>query len=318
MCKNDTYNLWDVLKDDFKSILMKNTYYKNILEFIKKSDNNILLYGPFGFPIDLFVDEILKEKYNTSHLNKQQCIWGKDVHYLYNNNFLEIDLNNPNSTKKFSTIAKFLIHVITNKHIIKLKHCIVIKHIDSLQQNDFACLRIILEKYSKNATFICLTHKLDKIDIPVKSRFSLVRMPLLQHQDIIDIFQKKFKMKLNEHLVKIKSRDLIKAIFIAEIELKNKEILSWEFCILNYPPLKDFIKNISLKKNNLESIRKISYDIFQYNIKITDIVHDLLKIIPKKKDIILKSSSYIDHILSLTNNGREPIYIETLLCQVLL
>jgi DNA polymerase III delta prime subunit len=318
MLNNDSQNLWSILIENFKFILENNTYYKHILSFTQNSDNNLLLYGHYGFPIDLFIDELLKRKFDLDHLHKQHCVWGKDIHYLHNNNFLEIDLNNPDLSKKFSNISKFLTNVTTNKHIVKQKHYIIIKHIDSLSQNDFACFRIILEKYSKNATFICITHKLDKIDIPVRSRFSLIRMPLLQHSEIIHIFHTYFKKQLNEHLLKIKTRDIIKSIFLTEVQNKNSDIVSWGFCVLNYPPLQDFIKNLSLKKNNLEAIRKISYDIFQYNINLSQIVEDLLKLIPKKKFIILHYSSQIDHILCLTNNGREPIYIETFLCQVLL
>ena len=311
--------LWSVLQQNLKQILNNNEYYSNILTFLNKTNNNILLYGQHGFPTDLLIDEILKAKFELSSLQKQHCIWGKDIPYIYNQHFLELDFTHPDLGTKFANISKFLIHVITNKHISKQKHYIILKHIDVLSTNDFSCLRIILERYSKNVTFLCSSHKLDAIDVPVKSRFTLVRVPLLQFNEILQIFDEYFKVELNEHLKQIKTRDLIKAIFIAEVEKSNKQIATKDFCLLNYPPLMEFIANFDTKKNNLEKIRKISYDMFQYNISLVDVMKDLLKIMPekKKKNIIL-SCSAIDHTLCLTNNGREPIYIETYLCQVLL
>jgi hypothetical protein len=318
MCNNEKENLWSILKSNFHSILHNNEYYSNILKFMNYTENNILLYGQYGFPTDLFIDEILKNKFQLKTLYKQECIWCKDVHYIYNANFLEIDLSNPNLCKRFSTISKFLVTIIVNKHVSNAKHYIILKNINVLSQNDFSCLRILVEKYSKNVYFLCTTHQLSKIDVPIKSRFSLVRLPLFSHMEIVDVFEKVFNQDLNIHLKKQKTRDLVKAIFLSEVEKKNKEIITYEFCTLNYPPLMNFVTKLENKKNNLEIIRKMAYEMFQYNISIVDIVQDLLKIIPKKKYKILESGAYVDYVLSRTNNGREPIYLETLLCLVLL
>jgi len=288
------------------------------MQFLNQTENNILLYGQHGFPTDLFVDEILKSKFELNTIYKQQCVFCKDIHYLYNANFLEIDFTNPNLCKKFSNISKFLVNIIANKHVGKQRHYIILKHIDVLSQNDFSCLRILVEKYSKNVSFLCTTHKLDAIDVPVKSRFTLVRLPLFKHEELVDIFQNVLQREMNQHLIKIKSRDLVKAVFIAEAEINCIQLVTKEFCILNYPPLMGFILNLNNKKNNMENIRKMAYEMFQYNISLTDIVKDLLKIIPKKKDKILEAGCYVDYVLCKTNNGREPIYLETFLCKVLL
>jgi hypothetical protein len=47
---------------------------------------------------------------------------------------------------------------------------------------------------------------------------------------------------------------------------------------------------------------------------------DLIKIYKKKDKIleIIRIAADIDYILTLSNKGREPIYIENFLCQILI
>jgi hypothetical protein len=45
---------------------------------------------------------------------------------------------------------------------------------------------------------------------------------------------------------------------------------------------------------------------------------DLIKIYKKRSIEIIKIASEIDYLLTISNKGREPIYIENFLCQVLL
>ena len=54
---------------------------------------------------------------------------------------------------------------------------------------------------------------------------------------------------MNDYLLEIKTRDIIKALFISEIERhpSSLEILTKEFVEFNFPPFVDFIKNNPLK-----------------------------------------------------------------------
>lgn len=315
MCDDSDY--WTLLQKNFKTIVTNHQYYNKMYQFLKKSEANALLYGCYGFPTDIFIDEVIKYKFGITTIYRQECTYNKDIIYFHNQYFLEIDLSNPSSCKKFANIGKFLTGIIKNKNISNRKHFIILKHIDVLNPDEFSIFRIILENFSNNVHFLCTTHKLDKIDVPVKSRFALIRMPLFQHSDIKSIFTKYLKIKLNPYLTKTKTRNIIKAIYIAYIESKNKELVTEDFCSLNYPPLKDFVNNLDKKTNNLDEIRKLSYQIFQYNISIPDILQDLLKIMPNNnKTSIVQSAAEIDHMLILTNRGREPIYIEAFLCSV--
>jgi len=57
-------------------------------------------------------------------------------------------------------------------------------------------------------------------------------------------------------------------------------------------------------------------------LSIVEIVKDLLKIYENydnnKKMEIIKIGAEIDYLLSISNKGREPIFIENLLCQILI
>jgi hypothetical protein len=312
-------SIWDVFKDNFLKIIENDEYYNKYLIYLSKYNNNILLYGPYGFPIDLFIDEIIKKKYDIKNLNKKECLWEKKLPYLYNQNFIEIDLMNPVISNDYNILTKFIISTIKISNINNIKHCFIIKHIDLLNYNFFCSFRIILEKYSSKAMFICTSHFISSIDIPIASRFYLIRIKNLSHEDIINIYDNIFKLKLNKFLIEEKTRNIIKSIFITEVERSEPELITLTYCSFKFPPLYDFINNYCKTKNNLEDIRKFSYNCFQYNISITDICIDVLKIVPnKKKSAIIKIAADLEHKLKLTNNGREPIYIESFLCQILL
>ncbi len=309
---------YNLVKKNFKDIIYDIEEYLRIFKFIKNYDNNILLYSVYGFPLDFFIDEILKEKFKLNNLIKTEVIWEKSVTYLENQYFFEIDLMNPSIPKDFSFLTKFIIHILKNKTISANKHLIIIKHIDILREY-FSIFKILLESYSDNAYFICTTYSISGIEDPIISRFTAFRIRLFKNLEIQNIFKKYFDKPLNKFIIDNQSRNLIFALFIADIESKEPHIITKEFCTFNFPPLYDFIKNFNKKKYNLESIRNFSYNCFQYNITLKDIILDVLKIPNLKKKIdIINYGTDLQHKLITTNKGREPIYIETLLCYILL
>jgi DNA polymerase III delta prime subunit len=305
---------WSLFQTNFINIIKTHPYYKNIFKFLQETQNNALLFGAHGFPTDLFIDEVIKHKFSINQIYKKECIWNKDIVYYANQHFLEINLMHPSMPKDMSVITKFIISVIKNKNINDDKHFIIIKHIDLLNTKDFNCFRIILERFSNNVYFLCTTHKLDKIDVPVKSRFALFRMPLFTHDEILCIFKEYLSIPLNKYLAESKTRNVIKAIYIANCK---DSLCTKDFCSLNFPPIFEFYKNI--KKQRIEDFRNFAYKCFQYNIGISELLCDLLKLLPnKKKSHAIHIASEIDDILQKTNKGRESIYIESFLCQVLL
>ncbi len=338
---------WNKLEEAFPNIINDNKKYKLILENILLSSNNKLLYTPIGFPIDIFLNRLLIIIFNIKDpFNKTENIWEKNIIYIENQHYIEIDLMNPENIKNVEKITSFLLHIITSKNVKMKKHYIVIKHIDLLSSL-FCDFRIILEKYSHNVVFICTTHFITKLETPIKSRFSTFRIPLFTFDEIQNIFNNYLKISMNDYLLEIKTRDIIKALFISEIERQpsSLEILTKEFVEFNFPPFVDFIKNYNKNKNNLYDIRSLSYKCCQYNVSILQIIQDFIKLVDygtyylnircrhiydinniNNMDIIKNNLKFeiikigldIDYLLSQTNKCKEPLYIENLLCQLLI
>ena len=335
---------WDKLEEVFPDIINDNKRYKQILDNILLSSNNKLLYTPIGFPIDLLLNLLLARIFNiVAPFNKTEHVWDKSIIYMENQYYIDIDLMNPENIKNIEKITTFLLHIISSKNVKMKKHYIVIKHIDLLSKL-FCDFRIILERYSHNVIFICTTHYITKIENPIKSRFSTFRIPLFTHDEIIDIYCNYLNISINDYLSETKTRNIIKAIFISEIERHplSSEILTKEFVEFNFPPFVEFIKNYNKNINNLDDIRALSYKCCQYNVSILQIILDFIKLVDygtyylnikytydiynedinilknKLKYEIIKIGIDIDCLLSQTNKCKEPLYIENLLCQLLI
>jgi hypothetical protein len=338
---------WDKLEEVFPDIIDNNKKYKLILDNILLSSNNKLLYTPIGFPIDIYLNRLLIRIFDIKgRFNKTEHIWEKSIIYIENQYYIEIDLHNPENIKNIEKITSYLLHIITSKNVKMKKHYIVIKHIDLLSEL-FYDFRIILEKYSHNVVFICTTHYITKVEKPIKSRFSTFRIPLFTFEEIQDIFSNYLNISMNDYLLETKTRNLVKAMFISEIERhpSSGEILTKDFIEFNFPPFVEFIKSYNKNKNNLDDIRGLSYKCCQYNVSISQIIQDFIKLVDfgtyylnircshiqqyphnifdytmknELKCEIIKIGMDIDYLLSQTNKCKEPLYIENLLCQLLL
>jgi hypothetical protein len=338
---------WDKLEEVFPDIINTNKRYKLIMDNILLSSNNKLLYTPIGFPIDIYLNTLLIRIFDIkAPFNKTEHTWDKSIIYIENQYYIDIDLMNPENIKNIEKITSYLLHIIGSKNVKMKKHYIVIKHIDLLSEL-FCDFRIILEKYSHNVVFICTTHYITKLETPIKSRFSTFRVPLFTFEEIQDIFSNHLNISMNDHLLETKPRNIIKAIFISEIERhpSSGEILTKDFVEFNFPPFVEFIKNYNKNKNNLDDIRGLSYKCCQYNVSILQIIQDFIKLVDygtyylnircshiqqyphhtfddiMKNDLkneIIKIGMDIDYLLSQTNKCKEPLYIENLLCQLLI
>jgi len=305
--------LLDKFKKNFNIIIDEIEDYNKIINFSVKSNNNCLFYSYNGFPFDLFIDNIIKKKFNINQIYRKENIWNKTIIYNENQYFFEIDLNNPNMPKKLNSLTDMLLFIIKSKAITSNKHLIIIKNIDKLEEYFFA-FRIILERYYHNCYFICTTNMINKIELPIKSRFSLFRIRLFTTEEIKNIFNKYLNIKLNDNLIKNNCRNIFFSIFIAQTEIYEPNLITEDFCNFNYPPIKKFINS----NYSLNDIRQLSYKYSQYNLTLKDLALDLLKINIKKYQLILNTSVELEYLFSYSNKGREPIYIETLLCQFLL
>ena len=305
-------SLWIKFKNNFKNIINDIPEFNIILEKYANYDYNLVLYSYIGYPIELLIDELVKIKFNIQILNKKELIWNKNVPYYENQYFFEIDLNNPNISNDYSFITEMILFIIKNKPVTGNKHLIILKNIDKLGEYAFA-FRIILEKFYNNVYFICTTHKISKIESPIKSRFSLIRLRLFKYDEINYIFNN----YLNSEQIVYNNRNIIFCIFLSQVKINEPQLITSDFCEFNYPLVKTFFDT----KYDLNDIRQLSYKLSQYNLSIMDITNDFIKIYKnndKKLIELINIAANIDYILTISNKGREPIYIENLLCQILI
>jgi hypothetical protein len=305
--------LWNKFNNNFREIIQNIDDYNKILNFSINFSYNLLFYSCVGFPFDLFIDEIIKAKFGISQIYRKEILWNKSIIYNENQYFFEIDLNNPNMNKKFKDLTEMLLFIIKSRNINNKKHLIIIKNIDKLNEYFFS-FRIILERYYNNCYFICTTNQISKIENPIKSRFSLIRFRLFTNNEIQSIFINNLKIPLNNWLIKNNCRNIFFAIFIGQVELNEPLLINEDFCNLTYPPLRDFLKS----KYTLNDIRQLSYKYSQYDLNIKDLVMDLLYINKHKKNLIIENAVQLELLLIQSNRGREPIYLETLLNQLLI
>jgi hypothetical protein len=205
-----------------------------------------------------------------------------------------------------------ILFIIKNKPVASNKHLIILKNIDKLGEYAFA-FRIILEKFYNNVYFICTTHKISKIESPITSRFSLIRLRLFTDNEISIIFNK----YLNSTKVIENNRNIIFNIFLSQVKINEPHLITEDFCEFNYPLIKKFIE----PKYDLHDIRQFSYKLSQYNLSNMDITKDFMKIYKndnKKLIELINIAANVDYILTISNKGREPIYIENFLCQILI
>jgi len=335
-------NIWNKFEDNFEKIIIENNEYNILLNRILLSQNNTLLFSPIGFPIDLLVDLIIKKKFNLQNkIYRTEHIWDKYIIYNENTKFLELDIMNPENSKNIEKITTFLLHIIKHKNIGLEKHYIIIKNIDLLSRI-FYDFRILLERFSNNITFLCTSHYISKIESPIKSRFNSFRIPLFTFDEINYIFTNYLNISINDDLAITKPRNIIKTLFIADLECKPgaNDILTDDFIKYNYPPFVDFIKSFNKNKNNMEDIRYLSNKCCQYNLTILNIIEDFINLVDygdyylklkysklpikkleeikrNEKKYIIKTGMDVDYILSQTNKSKEPIHIELLLYKLL-
>jgi hypothetical protein len=100
--------LWNKFQINFGEIINEIEEYKKILNYSIYFNQNLLFYSYIGFPIDLFIDEIIKKKFYIKQIYRKEIIWNKTIIYNENQYFFEIDLDNPNMPRKLNNLNDML------------------------------------------------------------------------------------------------------------------------------------------------------------------------------------------------------------------
>jgi hypothetical protein len=289
---------WDTFVAQFPVYMKTFAEYKRICDMFANSiyeASNILVYSAPGFPLQLLWNYVATCTWGNV-TSKNRCSY-KEVVYLETPYFFEIDFEHPANTKLLDILQEFVKTVISSSCIHARKHIFVCKNIDAIE-NKYA-FRVLLERYSDNAMFICMTHSVSTIEPPLRSRLFHIRVPLFTHEQIAHIVA-----TIQTTTIHMASRNIYKILFLIDDENNMKQ----DVATYNYPE----IAKIPAKPS-MQCIRDISNKVCNVNVPLTLVAMDLLHRIPEKhKASFVARAAEIEHMLIQTNQGRRPLYYELL------
>lgn len=308
-------NIWENLPELIEKNLSCFPYHEKIVELLmtheEESLPNILLYGAKGFPKEHLWYAAVLRMYGKYH--KKECVWNKEWTYNETSKFLEIDFKHPSQPKDMSSLSNFLKEVIVHTSFEKNhRHIIVLKNIEYMCMKGYnGVLRVLLERYSANAWFICTTNHIGKIEPPIKSRFMMIRIPLPATNEINN-FMEKNNRQINTSIEGLNKYNLYYHIYISELIKNNINCDIKTLCNYSAPFIYDFYDNKD--GYTIEQIRNITQKLSIHGFSFLEIALDMLKHIPEKKHSEwINVVSDIDHLCSQTDGYRKPLYIEYIL-----
>lgn len=299
--------LWSKFLELFPKVVATNPRYNSLARYLEQNIGpdvpNILLYGPQGFPINLLWNVVATNKFGK--FSKKECIFEKTVCYLETTYFIEIDFLHPANMKALDLLNDLIKTIITASCIYNDRHIIVCHNIDNI--SDIFTFRVLLERYSKNAFFVCTTHSLSSIEAPLKSRFFSIRVPLFTEPEIGQILS-----TLDPNFVATKSNLTTRNIFkaIAVVDCPSNDV-----GLYHYPDIQEFFS----KARTILQTREFANKVYCHNVPFPLVVQDILRHIPgPRKPQFVATAADIEHMMVQTNAGRQPIYYERLFAVAIL
>lgn len=315
--------LWDEIKDKFHLCLTCLPDYNNIVNNISsmnfKEIPNILLHGCHGIPFNFIWNIALHKKFGE--FTKLKRVWGKDVITYYETPyFFEIDLLYPHQTRDMVLFSEFIKDIVSHPCIHEDRHIIVFENIDQVSDRiRSTALRVLLERFSKNAFFICTTSHIGQIELPIRSRFLNIRCRAFTPDEMEGCFTI-LKRQYHPLLKKNGCYDFYYALFISYLIEKYPDQINESLCNYKLPFFHNFLITTLNQSPTIEEIRKITQQVSIHNASFNMIAHDLLlfyKDYPDEwKMIITHYCCEIDHMCSTTEEYRKPLYIEYLLNKI--
>ena len=316
---NGIDELWEHICSKFQSVILNHLPYHsvivrelNALLTNAESNNatNILMYGAHGFPKSLLWECIFADKYGSFH--KTHIVWRNQINYLETPYFFEVDVSDPQHPKDFDILSNFIKDIVQHPCVFNTRHIIILNNIETICMRGLTyAFRVLLERFSGNALFVCTTTQLSAIEKPLLSRCIDMRIPLPSTKQLQSIFQD-LNIPFHPLLIENNCCDIYFATFVSYMYMISPETVTNELCKYKIPKIYEFM---SKKTISIDDVRQFTSQISVHDVSIKNIVHDLLFHIktPQKKHELLEYSAKIDHMCSLTHGYRKPLYIELLL-----
>lgn len=302
---------WDNLRSNFGALLPRCLPRHHLLLRAMEGDlsqmPNILLYGVHGFPHDLLWMEALKERFGVSRLLPLPCTWGRDMHYMETPYHIQVDMEHPTMPKELDILQEFLKTIVTARSMLSDRHIIVLENIDALVQHGrgMNAFRVLLERFSRNAWFICTTYRIGRIEMPLRSRFYGIRVPLPTEDENMGLLR-----EIDAGADPCHTRNLMQALVLQEP--REPWMLSMAF-----PPMAEYI--LSTTNTNIEDIRGITHKAYQCGVSIAGIARDIVEACTRRGDreqdlhALAAELSRCEHMATQSKGMRTLLYMEYML-----
>jgi replication factor C subunit 3/5 len=304
--------------------------------------NNLIIVGPPGSGKRtralVIINElknrdnrVFKIKYNETSIDKTPT---DKTTFTYGESFHHIEITPTGFTSDDRVILTNFV-----KSIIKIpryytedKHIILIRDANKLSNLVFQALRVLMEKYYKNAVFIFLVENMSRIPSPIISRCIFLKNPSPTDTDISKIIHKitdgeNIKIsnlnvrKIIENAKFVEYVDLNNLFYVLQMSFPTYEkysmfnIDSFQLVDKLYTYIKMPINKINIK--TISEIRDVIYDIMLNEIKLVDVYHHILNNLMEsdcynesQKLSIIQLISELER--SSKQGNKEPIHLEAL------
>ncbi len=279
---------------------------------------NILLSAPKGFPMSLFLNHIIVQKFGPATRTLHHFPNHPDIPFVETQYVFEIDLLHPN-IKSLDVVSDFIHSVISQANVcMEQRHIFLLQNIDALEDERYA-FRVLFERFSKNVLFVCTTTRISCIESPLRSRFCIWTLPALS-VDEIQMTMKAIGKPVHPYLKS--SQNLLKVLLIADME---PSMITQEVCTYAYPPMVDFFQKVLGKPRgstslSVEDLRTLSLKICSYNLTLSEVIQDICTLLASTRGgttdavyIFLEQATEIEHAYASTRGGRKPLYCEWIL-----
>lgn len=300
----DFQNKWGLFVKNFG--IYHDHYMKShhsILNFITqihyKSTPNILMICRKGFPLDLLLKEGMRRVFQLDNIPfpEHNEMYENEIPYKHCQYYFEMDFEHPDMPKDCSKIIDLIKYVSSSKPIIGDRHIWILKNIEKIRRDyGLESFRVLLERFSTNALFLCTSSQPSSMDISLRSRFTYLRVPLLNITEIRNIL---IALECDPNKIKnIKTNNLFKALCYTCLDEPETT--------LHYPPVSN------VKSWTVDTIRKIAHEYCIHGLTLANACLDILTIIPprKNKAEVIQHLTKIEHQFVQGSRIREMWYIE--------
>ena len=312
--------MFSTFRDNFNQYLTMLPHHSAIVDLLtnhiigKRSSGNVLLAGAPGFPIDCLWEEAVRRIYcnsldnndsnNKKQLHTRQYISERGLPYFESPYFIYIDLTHPD-IKDTESLVDFVKTLILSKCIEADRHLVIIHEVHRVCcRGTLEAFKVMVERFSSNVCFVCTSHHPTAIDTSLMSRFLYLRVPLATEDEVVAVVDRINSIKTT----KTKNNSESYGRNLTRILLSKGFANEY-----NYPAMQQrFAINMSLI-----DVRKLAYQLCQYNLTISEVAQDLLRELRRRRrdihEFIAKAAS-IDVMLA-KRGGREPLYMELLILE---